>query len=90
MAGQASLHVSPLSPNLMRFVGIKCRAYFYVIVAHVSITQVISSFQILSLNVSISAPLYCALGMLQLNVFHSLQCHVMFLGEFVYFRDFCK
>jgi len=74
----------------MRFVGIKYRACFYVIVARVFITQVISSFQILSLNVAISAPLYCALGMLQLHVFHSFQCHVMFFGEFVYFGDFCK
>lgn len=79
MVGQASPHVSPSSPNLMRFVGITYRAYFYVIVAHVFITQVISSFHILSLNVVISASLYCALGMLHLNVLHSLQCRVMFL-----------
>jgi len=79
MAGQASLHVSPLSPNLMRFVGIKYGTNFYVIVARVFVTQVISSFQILSLNMAISALLYCAFGMLHLNVFLSLQCHVMFL-----------
>jgi hypothetical protein len=79
MVGQASLHVSPLSPNIMRFVGIKYRAYFYVIVTRVFITKVIPSFQILSLNMAISASLYCALGTLHLNVLHSLQCHVMFL-----------
>jgi len=79
MAGQASLHVSPLSPNLMRFVGIKYRACLYVIVTRVFVTQLISSFQILPLNMAISSTLYCALGMLHLNVLHSLWCHVMFL-----------
>jgi len=79
MVGQASLHVSPLSPNIMRFVGIKNRAYIYAVVTCVFITQVIPSFQILSLNMAISAPLYCALGTSHLNVLQSFQCHVMFL-----------
>jgi hypoxanthine-guanine phosphoribosyltransferase len=74
MVGQASLHVSPLSPNLMRFVGIKYGTYCYVIFALVFITQVI-----LYLNMAISTSLYCALGMLHPHVLCCLQCHVMFL-----------
>jgi len=69
----------------MRFVGIKYRAYFYVIVARVFFTQVIPSFQILSLNMAISAPLYCAL---ECFAFSSLSCHVF--GKIVFLVIFAS
>jgi hypothetical protein len=62
---------------LKLLVGIKYRTYFYLIFAFVFITQVISSFQILYLNMAISTLLYCALGMLHLHVLRCLLCHVM-------------
>lgn len=73
MVGQALLHDSPLSRNLMRFVEIDYKTHFYIAVVFVFITQVILSLKILHLNRAISVPLCCARGMLHMHILHSLR-----------------